>query len=307
MISALYPITAALHVTDNQLIYLPFKKYYSVTTPLNWQQNQIFGDITESWRLQLFSIKKSMNWRGILIDRGASLKNINKCKDATEAGMYCASLTPAGAKIQLLDGSSLSLVEIGGNPVKVVIERSIGWDRIKPPRDRGGEPTTLETQQLRARFKQNFDRTKGTKFTGVAFMGETAKENRYFLASRVPSFPLTVLDCDKKMSGDCVVSRACYVENLLGLESEQITGIGYSEKSKLVAFGDNKNQKIHLFKYSSCMHVEKIGLLTLPKKIKRLTNLTIDKRNNLWVSTENHDGSTRASIYFWKESEWAPK
>ena len=208
-----------------------------------------------------------------------------------------------GSRWLALDGTEVSVREISTPEFNEVSKRSVAWDLIKPPSDRGGEPTRVETVELRARFKKSWLKTPGRKIAGWARRKGNEKHEgiaSYLLATKIPGFPVIEMRCGQgEEPSSCLMTRACFVDGAGDLHSSAITGIGFSAKSKRVFIGDSKGRKVHVFRFESCFHIVKVGELALPEKLKKLSNVFVDQADRLWLTTEAPDDYLNASVYYW--------
>ncbi len=214
---------------------------------------------------------------------------------------------PIENRVLAFDGRLLMLVELDSTSFTEIVRRPIQWDTVKPPRDRGGEATTLETAQFRASFKKAMNATKDLKSSGIAPIPKSWLSNgktNYFMLSSLENFPLLLLECDEQTPSQCVVTRGCSVEKTFKTKISDLRGIGISASRKQIIVGDPVANEMHAFKYNSCGSIQHIGSRSLPKKIKTLSNLTIDSGERLFITTEGPDDFLNASLYFWHTEQW---
>lgn len=273
----------AVAVESGRLIIMPREGGYAITTPFHPDgktREDVFGKLTDSQRLEVAKDAGPFNWTGIV----------------------------AGTdRVLLLDGESLALFETDPKNLKEIVRRTLPWDMIAPPADRGGEPTKLETASFRTRFKHAFQATNGVKLSGIAPLPDgwrTSKKRQYLAISRIKGFPLLLLECDKAEASSCVVARQCYLEGASDLLADSLTGIAVSEARRLVYIGDRKNMRVAAFKFHSCIHVTRRSDIALPARLKTLTNLAIDADDRLFVTTEIPDDYHNASLFFWPKAAW---
>lgn len=279
----------AVSVDAKHIAFLPKEGGFFWILPFVSDQNQEKGD--ELAKRQARFGKIGDQRRGELAAGPAALA-------------WAGAVTMEGRSL-FLDGRDLIMIEVGHDSLKEMTRRSIPWDLIRPPRDRSGEPTVKETQALRANFKRRFLATEGQKIVGItrapASWYKTAK-SAYLLVTRIPDFPLLMLECDKEEPTSCTVARQCYVE--AQLTSENLVGIGALEKPSTLLIGDRKARRLKKFRFDSCYHVTTTGEILLPEKLKTLTNLAVDDEARLWLSTAAPDDYLNASIFFWNKSDW---
>lgn len=209
----------------------------------------------------------------------------------------------------LFDAARLATAEVDATSFQTLIERSIAWDLIRPPADRGGEATRAETAQLRAKFRQRFLATPGIKLAGMARIPASWQKQKdarrgadYLVATRIPDFPLLWLECQADAPSQCLVARYCQLSERLDIPSEAIVGFGLSEKRQLLVFGDPTRHRLLLYHWRSCYgSTRSKQVVQLPAKIKTLTALHIDADDRLWVGSDEPDDYVNASIYSWTE------
>ena len=273
----------AVAVQDGRLVALPAGEAFVMLTPFHpggKTRLATFGKITDSTRAPLVSAGEPFRWAGLFLDTNKAL---------------------------LLEGERLTLFEEDPKTWKEVLRRTVAWDLILPPRDRGGEATRPEIQALRARFKKAFKATAGSRVTGMVrlpFAEGKALAGNYLLATRVKGFPLVLMRCDRQAISQCLVLRQCDVPRIKDLSASGISGVGVSAKRHEVLLMDATKRRILRFAYSSCSSLRFKGELRLPAKLKRPANLTVDTADRLWVATEVPDDYLNASLYYWDAASW---
>lgn len=275
----------ALYLDGERLITMPEGQRFAMVSsfkPQGENREKAFGPLTSTQRLQVVKEESPIpDWRGIALNED---------------------------RILFLDGSEFSWIEAENKGMSEVLRRSIPWDRIRPPRDSRGEPTTIETKQLRLQIKKAWDRVLGLKATGVAAIPAswvgTKGKHTYAIALRIKEFQLVIMECSSKEPSSCMLARQCYLEGVPDLTAEAIAGIGVSTKQKLILIGDRKARMIHIFRFDSCFHVPRVRQLHLPDKIKELNNIHVDHEDRLWLSTKSPDDYLNASVYYWPSHQW---
>lgn len=255
--------------------------------PSGKTREQIFGKLTDQVRREIFGDKDangsappSFAWRAVDLE----------------------SVRPL-----YLDGESLTIHEADPKTLASVMRRSIPWDLAKPPRDRGGEPTTPETNELRDKFKRAFRSTLGLKAAGMAPIPEawgTSGKRQYLVALRVKGFPLALMECDKEEASSCMLTRHCRVEGAKELAPASISGIAVRPSDRLVLIGDAARHRLVAFKFHSCFSVTRTRELLLPGKLKDLSNVSIDQEGRLWMTTRRPDDYQNASLFYWPAGSW---
>jgi hypothetical protein len=273
----------AVGVDGDRLIIMPREGAFAIVTPFRpgaTTREGVFGKITDSTRQEIAKDEGPFAWTGVILRPN---------------------------RVMFLDGANLALIESDPKSFKEIVRRSIPWDTLVPPRDRGGEATRPETAALRAAFKRAFVATPGLKLAGMAPLPDawkTGKKKHYLAATRIKGYPLLMIECDPEDSSSCVVSRQCYLEGATDLLPEAVAGIAIDEKKRLVWIGDRKRMKLAGFMFHSCYHVTRRGDVTLPDRLKTLTNIAIDAERRLFLTTEIPDDYHNSSLFYWPSSQW---
>jgi hypothetical protein len=210
-----------------------------------------------------------------------------------------------GNRIILLDGGQFRLAvfdeESGGH----LNTRTVPWDKLRPPRDRGGEATKSEVAELRQRFTAAYKRTALPQMGGLAYdrYRWLGKDKTYFfVASRVKGFPILTLACEHEDNSACYVDRACFAETG-DIDADSIAGIAVAENRRLFLLDANRSRIVE-FEFSSCFHVSKRMERLLPKRIKQPSDIYIDDDQALWISSQLPDDYYNASVFVWQKAEW---
>jgi hypothetical protein len=207
----------------------------------------------------------------------------------------------------LFDGGRLAVVELDEKTFKTIVERSIPWDLIRPPADRGGEATRSETAEAQAAFKRRFLAAPSPKLAGIARVPDSWKiarskgmGNVYLAATRIEGFPLVQLECRADEASQCMVARFCKLGTPLGIPPEAVAGIGLDEKRRLVVFGDTTVHGFVAYEWRSCFHSPRAkSAWRLPGKVKSLAGFSVDADGRLWVASDVADDYLNASVYVW--------
>jgi hypothetical protein len=269
--------------TPSGLMIAPDRENFVITTPFissGTTRELTFGKMLDSKRTVIGDKSELYDWRAFF---------------------------PLENRVLAFEGRLLTMVEFDSTNLTEIIKRSIQWDKVKPPRDRGGEATTVETSQFRAAFKKAMNATNGLKSSGIAPIPKSWINNgktNYFMLSRLERFPLLLMECDIQTPSSCVVTRGCNVEMKFKTKVSDLRGIGISETRKQIVVGDPIAKEIHVFKFNSCYSIQHTISRALPKKIKTLSNLMVDSEERLFITTEGPDDYLNASLYFWNNSQW---
>lgn len=269
--------------TANGLMIAPDRENFVITTPFTVggaNRELTFGKMLDSKRAVIGDKTELYDWRAFF---------------------------PVENRILAFEGRLLMMVELDSTSLTEIIRRPIQWDTIKPPRDRGGEATTYESSQFRAAFKKAMLATKGLKSSGIATIPKSWLNNgktNYLMLSKLERYPLLLMECDEQTPSSCVVTRGCNVEKKFKTKISDLRGIGISESRKQIIVGDPVAKELHAFKFNSCYSIQHTASRALPKKIKTLSNLTVDVDERLFITTEDPDDYLNASLYFWNNAQW---
>ena len=226
-------------------------------------------------------------------------------KDPADWDLVGADLLTS--RLLLLEGITSTLIEAEPSSGKELLRRTVPWDLIKPPADRGGEATHPETVALRQAFKRAWLATTGLHIVGMARMPaawQPGTKVHYLLATRVKGFPLVQMACEAAEPSSCMIVRQCHLEGAGDLQAEDITGLGIAAAERLVVIGERQQKRLASFHFSSCYHVPRVATYALPAQMKTLTNVTVDASGRLWLTTARPDDYLNASVYFWSKGTW---
>jgi hypothetical protein len=142
-----------------------------------------------------------------------------------------------------------------------------------------------------------------SKFVGVTAVPDKWKESadfEYFVATRVPGFPLLTMSCTRDDASRCRIRRACFVEGLKLSSVDDIVGVGVYEPKRLILLGDRKLHGAHVLKFNSCLDVRKSDEIKLPKRVFEISNIHVDGNGRLWVTTIRPDDYFNATTFYWE-------
>ena len=189
---------------------------------------------------------------------------------------------------------------------QLISDKSLWYDRILPAADRGGEAPQSEINQFRSRFKKNLRRTEGPKIVGITPMPSSwHKETRniYFMVSKIPDFLFLLLSCEKNDPGSCSVYRGCFQSGFKGA-GDDVSGIAVDPKSRTLLIGQPIKHQIAFFAFRSCARVQFLRHAGLPGRIKNMSDILVDPKGRLFISTRKKDDYYNASLFRWDEPEW---
>jgi hypothetical protein len=280
----------AVGASPSGLVIAPERDHFVITTgfaPENRTRESVFGRMVDNKRVFVGDKTERFDWRGFFPLPGDSKES--------------------GSRVLAFEGSRLAFFELDAGTLTEIVRRSLPWDQIKPPRDRGGEPTTAETAGFRAGFKKAMRSVSGTKVSGIAQLPDGWLKNdktNYLLLSRLQNFPLLLVECSKATPSQCMVTRGCSVEGYKGSAISKLAGIGVRPDSREVVLGDPESRQLHVLTFNSCYNVVFRESRALPDRIKTLTNITVDKDGRLFVTTDMPDDYLNASLYYWNKDQW---
>lgn len=207
----------------------------------------------------------------------------------------------------LFDGVSLNTAVFDIAEKRIWRFGDIVYDLIKPHADHGGEATKLETSGLRKTFssrvrkKTDLKLVSGTLVPQSVSSDSSSKVFEILALTRIKGFPVVNLVCSKEDIARCRIQRRCRIPHL---DAEQTAGLGLNAKLKILAVGDVKTKKVHLYRFRSCNNIVYSRSLKMPEPFKTISGVDIDDQKNLWISTTRPDDFTKGSISFWPKSGW---
>lgn len=273
----------AVGLAPSGLVLAAEQVQFVITSPFKKEaetREAIFGKLIDSKRMMVGDKSERFDWRAFF---------------------------PFENRVMAFDGTKMMLMEVDSTSYNEVIRRSIPWDQLKPPRDRGGEGTTREISAFRSSFKKAMLAMKGTKVSGMAKLPDNWFKNgktNYLLLSRLKDFPLLLLECSTSSASECMLSRGCNLERFTGSPIETLRGIAVSSERQQIFIGDPVQKKLHVLKFNTCNQVVGLGSRVLPQSLKPLSNILVDQDDRLFVTTESPDDYLNASLYFWNKSQW---
>ncbi len=281
-ILSLEPAIANIVVQKNRIILLPAYKIFTVMINKNLAlktREERFGKLIQMQKKE--------------IPRTESFQN------------FTAGIPYEDDQYLLLDGEKLELFWLNKDD-KFISKRSIIWDLILPPLDRGQEAADWLIKKLRTRFTEHLKKSH-VKIVGLAPLKDPQNKELTFLAStQIPGYPFVLLSCDKLNVNNCQIKRACSLDGPL-LNSSSLWGLSVDEKKEktpTLFVLDQKKHKILLFHYFSCLHIEPFKEVSLPQRLYTPSGLFIDENDHLWVTTLKPDDFLNASVYMWEASQW---
>jgi hypothetical protein len=285
-LETLHRSVTAIGRFDGRIITMPTGLPFGIETPFKSfgaSRLATFGAITDSTRKPVLPDDagkiQTIDWRGIDV---------------------------VGHKALFLNGSEMAMIEADATTLKMVARRSIPWDMLKPAADPQGEPTAPEIAATRSEFKRQLMKTLGTRFAGMAPLPKEwfkTPRRAYLLATRIPSFPLLVMECDPDDPSSCMITRQCHLEGEQPKPSA-IAGIAVSTARQLIVIGDRTEHRLVAFKWHSCFHASRAKSWSVPGQMRSLANLAIDADDTLWMATQVPDNYLNASAYAWVKNAW---
>ena len=255
-------------------------------------------------------------------------------------GYWRAALPFAKNTLLFLDGMNARIIAYDAAEKSFIFERSVILDRLKPPRDKRGEPTNPEIAAFRAKFTKSLaklvaanekvkglplvidpERTKEAKLrgmvpvipnphltlTGIAKIPEgwpRGDDAQFLVSSEIEGFSLMTMHCDEKNVSLCLIKRGCYLESVGKLTPDGVVSLAVSKKRNWLLIGDKIQHEIAIFKYDSCYHVHRIGTILLPYEMYELSAIMVDDADNLFIGTRFPDNYNNAALYVWLANAW---
>jgi hypothetical protein len=226
--------------------------------------------------------------------------------DAKYPGDWRAAFL-SGERLVLVDAGMLELLVIRSKDFKTVMSTTVPADLLKPAADQGGEPTTFEIQKTRKRFREASRKIFGTRYVGFSEIPDSWEKGAtrdFLVASRVPSFPLLMMSCQKKDEVACLISRQCFLEGGPKIDPENIVGLGVLSKSRQIVLGDARRNEIMLYKFNSCFDVSFQRSIALPSRLPKMSNLHVDQGERLWITAALADTFTDSNLFYWDKENW---
>lgn len=264
---------------DKRLFFVVSDRPHVIATPfsgLKPSRDESFGVLIASTRHNIADQPPLTMWQGIVYESG---------------------------RLLLLDGQGLRLQSLNATDFGQVARRSIAWDLIKPAADAKGEPTRIETDQLRAKFRREYQKAGEVKLSGLANFS-SGKTQKYLVGTRIAGFPVVMLSCSGEDGSMCYLERACDIPRIADMLPSSVAGVAYSKKRKMLIIGDKAKHRLHMFRFDSCFSVKRKSSVELPAKIKSLSNVYVDADDRLWVTSSSADDYLNASAYVWDNKAW---
>lgn len=181
-------------------------------------------------------------------------------------------------------------------------------DQLMAPNDSRGQATKSEVKALRSKLLKEFDRYKSgySVISGLSSVYEENSRKLFFVATRLPSFPLIQAQCELNKKPFCSFKTACYLSEHRWTKNNPMdrSGLAYSGKRRQILIGSKIQRKIYIYAYHSCYDVRYVGHLELPKEIKELSAIHIDADDALWIASSEPDPYTNGSVFKWNRGDW---
>jgi hypothetical protein len=239
-----------------------------------------FGLLTDQKRIPLVGSKYPGTWRGVFM---------------------------VADRLVAWDATMLQLLVMKVGDFKTILSATVPTDLLRPAADRGGEPTSQEISVERGKFREASRKVFGLKYTGIAEIPgswEKGSGTNYAVSSRVAGYPLLLMNCSTSEPGVCMLARHCFLEGGPKISPEDLTGVAVMAESREVLMADSKRNEINVYKFNSCFDVEWRRTIKLPSRLPKITNMTIDDKQRLWVVTPIPDSFTDANIFYWEKEVW---
>ena len=188
----------------------------------------------------------------------------------------------------------------------------IVFDLIKPARDRGGEPTRVETATLQKSVQSSYAKLAGdAEFIvgGIPLPASWQKPDgaEYALWLRWAVAPLVTLRCEGKPLAVCTVVRSCFVKGLSREIIERSQGFAYDPIEKHWLVGDPVGFKIHRLDAKSCVSAPKLAEQSFSKDFRWIAGLFVDQDQSLWISLAEPEAYHSSSLLVFPRKAWAKK
>jgi hypothetical protein len=77
-------------------------------------------------------------------------------------------------------------------------------------------------------------------------------------------------------------------------------------EGRRLLIANSRRQRIEVYRYNSCDDVRYISALDLPARMSKITAVTIDRKERLWVGTGVFDSLFDANLFYWESNVWQP-
>lgn len=224
-----------------------------------------------------------------------------------KAPIILRGLVPFGQNQYIgIDSRDAQVMTFDSKMFAMNVQNQIILDLPLPPRDPRGEPTKIETANLRARLSRAIKKVVGKPLLA----GFTAKPNyiktseSYVVWSNIESFPLFLASCSNKDGVRCQLTRACDVSLSRGLDQAEWSGLAASEQRQRLYVGNRNGNSIEIFRGTACLNMTHEGSIKLPEELGSLRSIFVDTADRLWVTTQKPDNYLNASAYAWDSNDW---
>lgn len=179
--------------------------------------------------------------------------------------------------------------------------KSIPYDRLMPPADRGGEATRFETQVLRKKFLDSWKSIDRPKLVGLSQNNFITDSKAAFFLAMTHSKEFRLLEIACQMGGEksCEVKRACNLKDP-ELKKLHVTGFSLHPKKKQFAVVTNGRPEVRLYNYIGCLDSQLSKIVKLPQSLRNPISVHLDGDDDLWVGTEKSDDYLNATLYQFK-------
>jgi hypothetical protein len=283
-VPTILPSTFGIHRDGETLFYFAKGHLEYIQAPLKLdsdKREQRFGKYTDSLRINVPVVPLPGDFRGFL-------KTSSKRK-------------------VLWDARAMRLVEFVPGKNIVVRDVTVPVDRLRPPRDSMGEPTSIEVEKSRVRFKAAYRKVFGNRYSGIAKLPDAWSErgkSGHLVASMIDGFPLMLLNCAVDDALDCQMTRHCFLDGGLKIDAKNVVGVGVVEKGRFLTVGDRGRHQIHVYRWNSCFDIRYLRSVSLPKSTKSMLTHIVDEDSNLWVGSDQIESMNDSNIHFWRLADW---
>lgn len=176
-------------------------------------------------------------------------------------------------------------------------------DKIQPAEDPRGPAPAAETASLRKLFKKRYKSLDyhSDGFLSMSRLSERRqKENddaQFLVLTGIKSHPVVTMKCAFGGSPYCYYQHSCIGDKRL----ENSSAIFFHKKSDKILLIDKHTNNLKIFRFNSCFDITFDRELVFPKKIPKITDLTIDKNGYLWTSFKEKDQYNSAILVKWKK------
>jgi hypothetical protein len=212
-------------------------------------------------------------------------------------------------KVMFFNKNSLRVALFNRKDWSLLEAKDLVVDQVKPAKDTRGEPTQKETLALQGKLRAFYNKLKKDvplikSIAALPLDKREADAHQYVALTDFPDHPVMTISCSGAQPLYCKLARACFARLPKEVRLDQLAGISFSEKRKIMLVGNPAEKRLEVFHYSSCFDVVHAGKIDYSVKLKALQSLHVDPSDGLWITTSEPDDYRNGSVYFWQPGDW---